>query len=183
VLLTSRIAAREYVSERFNEIEIAEFTPEQQAHFARHWFSARGYPAKVEPFLQGLQANSRLRELATSPLLLTMICLYFEDHQDLEVSRADLYRKGLDTILERWDASREIRREESPYGRLSTSARESLYAVIALRHFEQGEVVFPAPEVRKFFSEKVENLAAARAGDLLVLSSDLPGISGRAAFC
>jgi predicted NACHT family NTPase len=114
VLVTCRIAAREYVSERFNEIEIDEFTPQQVSHFASHWFPARGHPEKVAPFLRAMREQAGLRELTTNPLLLTMICLYFEDHADFTVSRAELYAKGLDTILERWDASRGIKRDDSP---------------------------------------------------------------------
>jgi hypothetical protein len=76
---------------------------------------------------------------------------YFEDHADLNVSRAHLYLNGIDTILERWNSHRSIQREHSAYGRLSTSKKESLYPVIAARHLERGETAFPFPNLSEFF--------------------------------
>jgi hypothetical protein len=154
VLLTCRIAAREYTSRHLDQIEIADFTKEQQDHFARHWFPARGHGTKYESFLRNMSPG--LRDLAKNPLLLTMMCLYYEEHADMNVSRADLYRKGLDTILDRWDASRGVQREDSPYGRLSPSDREWMYVTLAARHFENGEVAFSTPNLSEFFSENID---------------------------
>lgn len=122
--------------------------------FVRNWFSARGQLETSKAFLNSLLEHPGIRDLAQSPLLLTMICLYFEDHRDLNISRADLYSKGLDTILERWDASRGIQREDSAYGRLSTSGKESLYSEFALKHLEKGEVIFGSPSLNEFFEEE-----------------------------
>lgn len=157
IIVTCRIAAREYLSPLLNEIEIAEFNHEQISDFVTHWFSARGYSGKIAPFLTQMRERPRLSDLATSPLLLTMMCLYFEDHADLNVSRAELYSKGLDTILERWDASRGVKRDDSPYGRLSTRGRETLYSDIALRHLEKGEIIFPSPDIATYFQEPIDS--------------------------
>ncbi len=70
-IITCRIAAREYTFETFTEVEIADFSGK--------WFCSKNDPIKAELFLQRLEEDEPIRELATSPLLLTLLCLVFED--------------------------------------------------------------------------------------------------------
>ncbi len=73
-VVTCRIAAREYVFQQFTEVEVADFDWEQIQTFANKWFSVIQSPNRSR-FLEKLQASDPVRELASNPLLLTLLCL------------------------------------------------------------------------------------------------------------
>lgn len=110
-VMTCRIAAQEYTFEQFTEVEVADFDDQQIADFASKWFQGKD-PVKAEQFLDGLQANESIRELATNPLLLTILCLVFEEGAGFPANRSELYKEGLDVLLKKWDAKRNIKRDE-----------------------------------------------------------------------
>jgi predicted NACHT family NTPase len=101
-VITCRIAAREYTFEQFTEVEIADFDDEQIADFASKWFRSKNDPIKAERFLQKLKGDAPIRELATNPLLLTLLCLVFEDSGSFPINRAELYQMGVDVLLKKW---------------------------------------------------------------------------------
>jgi predicted NACHT family NTPase len=97
-ILTCRIAAQEYVFESFTEVEIADFNEEQIRAFSENWFAYKETPEKAQIFLGKLQQSSRIQDLATNPLLLTLLCLVFEVESDFPASRAELYAEGITRI-------------------------------------------------------------------------------------
>jgi hypothetical protein len=99
LFVTSRIAAREYQLPGGKEVEVADFDREQMEEFARHWFTARERPELEEPFLRTVTGNTQIRELAQSPLLLTLMCLLHEEGFDLQGGRAELYGEATDLLL------------------------------------------------------------------------------------
>jgi len=75
-VITCRIAAREYTFEKFTEVEVADFNHKQIKIFATKWFQAKDLDLDLaERFMQQLQSNPPIEELATNPLLLTLLCL------------------------------------------------------------------------------------------------------------
>src|SRR5919199_3556949 len=80
-VITCRIAAREYTFEQFTEVEVADFNDQQIADFSSKWFQIKD-PKKANKFIQKLQDDEPIRELATNPLLLTLLCLVFEESAD-----------------------------------------------------------------------------------------------------
>jgi predicted NACHT family NTPase len=112
VLITCRIAATDYTFEKFTYVEMADFTLEQVQVFARKWFVHDDEKAKR--FVDELnRAEHRgLRELAQTPLLLTLLCLNFEETLTFPARRAELYEEALDALLKKWDATRNIKRDE-----------------------------------------------------------------------
>ena len=77
-VITCRIAAREYTFQQFTEVEVADFDEQQIAEFVTKWFHIK-HPGKADKFITKLKENQRIRELATNPLLLTLLCLIFEE--------------------------------------------------------------------------------------------------------
>ncbi|MEH2197965.1 NACHT domain-containing protein [Nostoc sp.] len=96
-VMTCRIAAREYTFEKFTEVEVADFDDEQIAIFANNWFNNKA--VQSETFIKLLKNNNRIQELAISPLLLTLLCLAFEESGDFPANRSELYKEGIDTLL------------------------------------------------------------------------------------
>lgn len=68
---------------------------------------------KAERFIEKLQANKRIFDLATNPLLLTLLCLVFEENEDFPANRSELYKEGLDILLKKWDAKRNIEQQSN----------------------------------------------------------------------
>jgi len=159
-VMTCRIAAKDYTFEKFTEVEVADFDGKQIVTFARKWFQAKE-PAKAEEFIQQLRANDRIRELATNPLLLTLLCLVFEESAKFPGLRSELYEEGVDILLRRWDETRKIEREQV-YKNLSLQHKKDLLSQIALTTFQQGDYFFKQKQLEQYISDYIRNLPDAQ---------------------
>ena len=157
-IITCRIAAKEYTFEKFTEVEVADFDTEQIAHFARKWFDKD--PIKAREFPQELKTYPGLQELATNPLLLTLLCLVFQERAGFPANRFELYKEGLDVLLKKWDAKRNIKRDEV-YKQLSLQRKEDLLSQIAWITFEQSDYFFKKKFVEEQIQEYIRNLPNA----------------------
>jgi predicted NACHT family NTPase len=158
-VITCRIAAKEYIFEQFTEVEVADFNNDQIADFARKWFNQKD-PVKAEEFPKELQAFPSLQELATNPLLLTLLCLVFEESAGFPANRSELYKEGLDVLLKKWDAKRNIKREEV-YKQLSLQRKEDLLSQVAYKAFEQNDYFFKQRFVEEQIQDYIRNLPNA----------------------
>lgn len=138
VVITCRIAAQEYTFEDFTEVEVADFDDQQIAHFATKWFQGEN-SVKAQRFVQKLQENQPFKELATHPLLLSLLCLVFEE-TDFAVHSSDIYKEALDLLLKKWDAKRGIERNQ--LNKQFRKYKEDLLSQIAWSIFERGECFF-----------------------------------------
>jgi predicted NACHT family NTPase len=159
-VMTCRIAAREYTFEKFTEVEVADFDDEQISTFATKWFKNKA--VKAETFIKRLEDNDRIKQLAASPLLLTLLCLAFEESGDFPANRSELYKEGLDALLKKWDAKRGIYRDQV-YKKLSVQRKEELLSKIALTTFERGDYFFKQKVAEQYIIEYIRNLPDANA--------------------
>lgn len=157
-VITCRIAAWEYTFEKFTEVEIADFDGQQIATFAANWFKHK--PIEPKTFIKSLSGNSRIRQLAVSPLLLMLLCLAFEESGDCPQNRSELYKEGIDALLKKWDASRGIRRDRV-YKNLSHQRKEDLLSYIALNTFTQGDYFFKQQRVEQYITDYIRQLPNA----------------------
>ncbi|MEH2076016.1 MAG: NACHT domain-containing NTPase [Nostoc sp.] len=157
-VMTCRIAAREYTFEKFTEVEVADFDDEQIAIFANNWFNSKA--VQSETFIKLLKNDNRIQELAISPLLLTLLCLAFEESGDFPANRSELYKEGIDTLLKKWDAKRGIIRDQV-YKKLSVQRKEDLLSKIALATFELGDYFFKQKIAEQYITEYIRNLPGA----------------------
>jgi predicted NACHT family NTPase len=98
--------------------------------------------------------------LATSPLLLTLLCLVFEDSGEFPKNRSELYQTGVDVLLKKWDVKRNIQRDEA-YKKLSLKRKEDLLSQIAKSTFEAGNYFFKQREVERQITAYIQNLSDA----------------------
>ncbi|MBW4642628.1 MAG: NACHT domain-containing protein [Goleter apudmare HA4340-LM2] len=161
-VITCRIAAQAYIFEQFTEAEIADFNHEQITEFATKWFQVKD-PVNTERFLEKLQENQPLQELANNPLLLTFLCLYFEQKGDFPYQLSELYREAIDIFIRQWDAQRHIQREQV-YKQLSPPQIQELLSQIARMSFEQGQYFFLQKIVKQQIQEFIYNLTNANNG-------------------
>ncbi|PHK15105.1 hypothetical protein VF10_29965, partial [Nostoc linckia z13] len=160
IVVTCRIAAREYIFKSFVEVEVADFADQQIKTFVHQWFK-RKKPSKAEKFIQKLQEDKSIKELATNPLLLTLLCLVFEEKGKFKSNRSELYEEGIELLLEKWDNSRDIEREQI-YKNLSTRRKEDLLSKIALTTFESGDYFFKSRNAQELISDYIYNLPDAQ---------------------
>jgi predicted NACHT family NTPase len=170
-IITCRIAAQDYIFEQFTEVEIADFDDQQIATFAKKWFQNKHDSIEATRFLQELKANPPIRELATSPILLTLLCLVFEDSRSFPDNRSELYKEGLDVLLKKWDAMRKIERDRV-YKGLSLKRKEDLLSELAHSTFKDGNYFFKQREAERQITEYLQNLPDASTNpEILQLDS------------
>lgn len=156
-IITCRIAAKEYVFERFTEVEVADFDEQQIATFAENWFRAKDDFARAATFIQRLQQNNPIRELASNPLLLTLLCLVFGESGEFPNRRADLYEDGVKILLKKWDATRNIQRDEL-YKKLDVQRREDLLSSVAFETFWRGERILKQRDIERYIAYFLQHL-------------------------
>jgi len=171
-VMTCRIAAQEYIFEKFTEVEVADFDSEQIDTFVKKWFDCskdeKNKKEKAKKFNQNLDKQPRIKELATNPLLLTLLCLVFEDKGEfVSKNRYELYKEAIDTLLVRWDANRNIEREEV-YKNLSLGEKRDLLSYIALETFEKGDYFLSKRDLVNHITTYIRNFPDAKTnpGDL-----------------
>jgi predicted NACHT family NTPase len=156
-VITCRIAAQEYVFQKFTEVEVADFDEQQIITFAENWFRAKKDFPKATIFVQKLLQNDPIRELASNPLLLTLLCLVFGEDGEFPNRRADLYESGVKILLKRWDATRGIQRRNL-YEKLDIQRREDLLSYVAFQAFWRGQLILKKREIESYIACFLKNL-------------------------
>jgi predicted NACHT family NTPase len=169
-IITCRIAALEYTFAQFTEVQVADFDDQQIDDFATKWFHADPIKAQEFPKILREKNHQGLRELATNPLLLTLLCLVFGSRGSFPANRSELYSEGIDVLLKKLDVKRNIRREEV-YQQLSLKRKEDLLSRIAHHTFSQGEYFFKQKLVEAQIQDYIRNLPGA-ASDPETLDMD-----------
>jgi energy-coupling factor transporter ATP-binding protein EcfA2 len=141
-VLTCRVAANEYNFEHFQYVQIADFSEEQIETFVQNWFGEK--PELGSIFLQNLKGpRSRgFLDLAGVPLLLTLLCVAFEETQEFPVRKSSLYVQALDALLRQWDMTRSIKRSQHIYKGLYLERKHELFAKLAFENFVEGRIFF-----------------------------------------
>jgi predicted NACHT family NTPase len=169
-VITSRLGAQEYVFEKFTEVEVANFQPLHISRFAQRWFANN--PRHTELFLRKVEDSKSIQELATNPLLLTLLCLVFDEYGDFPANRSELYREGLDVLLKKWDVKRNIERHQL-YKNLSMQRKEDLLGQVACETFKRGDYFFRQIDLENYITEYIRNLPKAHnSEDSLQLDSE-----------
>ncbi|MCL1463224.1 NACHT domain-containing protein [Argonema galeatum] len=173
-VMTCRIAAQKYTFAEFTEVELADFDSKQIDTFAENWFECSKEEKKEEKakkFRRNLNNQPRIKELATNPLLLTLLCLVFDDKGEfVSRNRYDVYKEAIDTLLGKWDASRAIERE-NVYKNLSLGDKRDLLSYIALKTFENGDYFLLKTDLVNLITDYIRNFPDAKT-NLEELESD-----------
>lgn len=144
--VTCRVAASDYSFAQFKYVEVADFTEQQQLAFVRQWYA--GDEKRLGKFLAGWreEQNRALVELGRTPLLLTLLCLAFDETMQFPARQVELYREAVDALLRKWDSSRAIERDRF-YKNLSLIRREHLLEHIASQFYFNSKTVFRKQEL------------------------------------
>lgn len=151
-LVSCRLAA--YQSKRlgnFQDVEIAVFKESQIRETILRWFSEQDENIGNDCFQKiNLPKNSSVKKLADTPLLLTLICIFYQQTGRFPINRSILYEKAIETLLEGWNASKGfLDRYESL---LDNRQKEVLLETIAYEAFEEGNLFM----YQRWMSRRVE---------------------------
>ncbi|MBI4675726.1 MAG: SUMF1/EgtB/PvdO family nonheme iron enzyme [Chloroflexi bacterium] len=118
VLVTARpyaYADKNWRLARFETLTLAPFNDEQIERFVENWYQAvraamqwdeRTAQAKALELRDALAARNDLADIATRPLLLTLMATLSSSGGTLPNDRFDLYEKMVDLLFSRWDKAR-----------------------------------------------------------------------------
>ncbi|NET10947.1 MAG: NACHT domain-containing protein [Symploca sp. SIO2B6] len=159
-VMTCRTGASEYVFPDFTEVEVANFDKEQVAIFISNWFQDKGESDTGVRFLKKLADNPSVQELATNPLLLTILCWTFEDSYNLPKNRYALYTDAVDALLRRWDASRRIARDPIYGDKLSRQRKINMFSEIAYHgySYQPPQYLWQKWELEQQIRQFIENI-------------------------
>lgn len=76
--------------------EVTGYTPDQQDAFAKVFFDR---PEIADKFVRQLRAAPRLRQLSTNPLLLSLMCLLYDESHRLSDETSSLYDDMIETLM------------------------------------------------------------------------------------
>ncbi len=163
-ILSCRTAARTHLR-RFTDIEIVEFDDQQIQSFIEHWFSSeldrKNETAKNCWELLQKEEYKSAKELAHTPLLLTFLCLVYDENQSFPTNRSRLYQDALRILLEKWSAEKRLSNRGLVYENLSIEQEEILLSEIAYQNFVADKLFLEKREVVKQIKDHLkQNLNA-----------------------
>ena len=177
-----RIAAYKGGFTRFTEVEMAEFDDAQIEVYIKNWFdsTAHQYRYQLDKEMKTAEqcwkalntiGHHATKELARNPLLLTLLCMVYDNSQNFPRNRADLYEKALSIFLEEWAAEKRIRREESISQYLDIAAEKRMLSEIAAKNFEENRLFFGEDElieqIREFGARNTNTPPTCNASKIL----------------
>lgn len=179
-IITCRIGTAEYQFDSFTDIEIADFDFSQIEAYVQKWFVNVGRNSILKgkvlatKFIQKLQLseNRQIRELASTPLLLNMVCCAFQARSDFPAKGVELYKQALVILLNRWDEVRSIKRDKIYH--LSLPDKLKLLTHIATISFNQKLYFFTKSNLRQYIADYLRNLSTVQVGkELVQLNSEV----------
>lgn len=160
IIITCRIAAINHsrsISQNFVNVEIADFGGQQISSFVRNWFKSNDIK-KAGLFINKIKNNDRILELTTNPLLLTLLCLVFDEKADFPTSRSQLYEEGTELLLAKWDSDRDIQRN-CIYQDFSIVDKEGFLSYLAFNTFKNNQNFFNAKVATKIINNYLNKTA------------------------
>lgn len=154
-IITCRIASREHIFEKFTEVEIADLKENQIKQFIDNWFGHNS--PKASNCYEKIISEKHFSEMATIPLLLTMLCVTFDELYDFPTNRAELYKEAIDALLKKWDSSRSIKRD-ALYKKLSLKRKEDLLSQIAYKSYTKKQFFLKQNTVEQYIADYIKNI-------------------------
>lgn len=137
-LLSCRVAATDYSFTQFEYVEMADFDERQIGNYIDRWFVRdEETRQRCRHDLLKNPENKTVRELAQTPLLLSLLCLVYEELNKFPLERHELYDEAARALLAKWDDSRKINRD-TVYKRLTLRRKQQMLATLAAQNFDEG---------------------------------------------
>lgn len=134
----------------FYDVEVSNFDDNQIKAFACNWFSTENDKINntCNEFIDQLYHPKHFStlELAQTPLLLTFLCLVYDNSSQFPVNRSALYKQALYILLEKWAAEKRVHNDEI-YQDLHVDLEVELLAEIACGFYINDQLFFTKDEL------------------------------------
>ena len=171
-IASCRIAAYKGGFTRFTEVEIAEFDDSQVKAYISNWFASvsdsqqRQLDERRDTAKKCWQAlnepqHGTTKELAWNPLLLTLLCMVYDELRNFPRNRADLYEKALNIFLKKWAAEKGLPQDLAVDQYLDTLTEKQLLYEIAAKNLEADRLFLREDELMdqiKEFNDRSTNI-------------------------
>ena len=152
--------------QRFRDIELADFDDHQIQQFIQKWFSSeldkKSKTAEECWRLLSHSKNQAAKELAQTPLLLTLLCIVYHKSLMFPKDRAALYGDALNVLMKEWSAEKRVQHDPI-YHDLSPELEKLLLSEIACTSFSEDQPFFRKQEIAKQIKHfLVDNLNAPK---------------------
>ena len=173
-IASCRVAAYTFGGfKRFKEVAMAAFEDSQIERFINNWFQKpKDIEAETAKRCWELLDNTdyqAAKELAQTPLLLTLLCVIYDDYQDFPRKRCQVYGDALDVLLRKWAAEKRILKEPI-YQKFGSDLELELLSELAYNSFVDNQLFFPKQTVLNHiqdFQAENENAPEVDAGKIL----------------
>jgi hypothetical protein len=149
-VISCRTAAYRQKFNNFKEFIIADFDDQQIQQFINNWFYSEvdKQLGTANKCWNKIKSEKATKELARTPLLLTFLCLTYDQSQYVPENRATLYFDGLNILLEKWSAEKRL--PNQPISRqidIPLEIEKIMLAEIAYNNFAANKLFFSQQEV------------------------------------
>ncbi len=163
-IVSCRTAAYNSSFNQFVDVELADFNAEQIQYFISNWFaSEEDKKLKVaDKCWETLNNDTHkaAKELAQTPLLLTMICLVYNETQDFPDKLSPLYEKAFWILIEKWAAEKRVHNQRV-YDGLNSYLERAMLADFAYQKFVDNRLFFKEEDIvnsiQSFLADSVDN--------------------------
>jgi DNA-binding Xre family transcriptional regulator len=145
-VMTCRTQIIEHIPLNFAAVEVSDFNNYQIKTFVVNWFLANGdsksaAASEWDRFETAISKNAAVKELTVTPVLLGLMCLVVQDDGEIPPQASQLYRRGVELLLHKWNHARargipDCELGTEAYRRLDVQQKEELLIKIAARKFE-----------------------------------------------
>ena len=157
-IASCRIAAYKGGFKRFTEVEMADFDDTQMHTYIKNWFDSTPYQHRkqlddqmgtAEQCWETLNApeHQATKELALNPLLLTLLCMVYDNSQNFQRNRASLYEDAFNIFLKEWAAEKRVNRGASINQYLDIADERRMLSKIAAENLEANRLFFTEDEL------------------------------------
>lgn len=157
-IASCRIAAYKGGFKRFTEVEMADFDDTQIHTYIKNWFDSTPYQHRkqldekmgtAEQCWETLNApeHQATKELARNPLLLTLLCMVYDNSQNFQRNRANLYEDAFNIFLKEWAAEKRVNRGASINQYLDIADERRMLSKIAAENLEANRLFFTEDEL------------------------------------
>lgn len=157
-IASCRIAAYSGGFRRFTDVEMATFDDTQIEEYIKKWFDSTPdqYQRQLDKEMKtadqcwetlNASEHSATKELARNPLLLTLLCMVYDNSQNFPRNRAALYEKALNIFLEEWAAEKRVNRGASITQYLDIADEKRMLSEIAAKNFDEDRLFFTEDEL------------------------------------
>lgn len=154
----------------FTDIYIADFTNQQIDIFVRYWFQ-RDSASEQDPyekeqnlarqntFLWMLKTakNPAIKELARNPLLLTLLCLFYQECNSLPNNRINLFNQALDLFVNKWFATKKVQPNPILGKELDPTIEKVMLSEVAYKGLKANSFFFSNRELIESFEAYMES--------------------------